>query len=87
MLAQDELGGLEVARRGGGWIDVDPVPGMFVCNLGDMLERLTNGRYRSTPHRVRNTSTRGRLSFPYFFDPSWDATVPVLPLAHETVER
>ena len=41
-----------------------------------MLERMTGGRYRSTPHRVRNTGARqGRLSFPFFFDPSWDAEV------------
>ena len=38
-----------------------------------MLERLTRGIYRSTPHRVINTSTRDRLSFPFFFDPSFDA--------------
>jgi len=50
-----------------------------VCNIGDMLDRMTGGRYRSTAHRVRNNSGRGRLSFPFFFDPGWDAEVkPVL---------
>jgi isopenicillin N synthase-like dioxygenase len=80
LLAQDDLGGLEVHTRDGSWMSVDPVPGVLVCNLGDMLERLTRGRYRSTPHRVRNTSDAHRFSYPYFFDPSWDATVPTLPL-------
>ena len=46
-----------------------------------MLDRLTDGRYRSTPHRVRNTSGRERLSFPFYMDPSWDAQVTPLPLA------
>ena len=45
-----------------------------------MLEKLTEGRYRSTPHRVQNISGRSRLSFPFFVDPSWDAEVVPLPL-------
>ncbi len=81
LLVQDGNDGLEVRRTDGAWIAVDPDPDVIVCNLGDMLERLTGGRYRSTPHRVRNLGARGRISLPYFFDPSWDATVPTLPLA------
>ncbi len=80
LLAQDGSGGLEVRSPGGDWIDVPAEPEVIVCNLGDMLDRLTEGRYRSTPHRVRNTTGRTRLSFPYFFDPSWDAVVTPLPL-------
>ncbi len=81
LLAQDRHGGLQVKGLDASWIDVRPEPGVLICNLGDMLERLTAGRYRSTPHRVRNTSSESRLSFPYFFDPTWDATVPTLPIA------
>jgi len=61
------------------WVEAPPLPDTFVCNIGDMLERLTNGWYRSTPHRVRNTSGRDRLSFPFFFDPDFSASVPPLP--------
>ncbi len=74
ILKQDEVGGLQV-KTGPRWIDAPPVPGSFVCNLGDMLDRLTRGYYRSTPHRVLNTSGRSRLSFPFFFDPGFDSTV------------
>ncbi len=80
LLAQDACGGLQVHTRDE-WIDVPAEPGALVCNIGDMLDRLTEGRYRSTPHRVRNLSGRDRLSFPFFFDPSWDARVVPLPLA------
>ena len=78
LLRQDESGGLEV-RTGDAWRQAPPVPESFVCNIGDMLERMTGGVYRSTPHRVRNTSGRSRLSFPFFFDPSWDARVEPVP--------
>src|SRR5690606_24941718 len=79
LLGQDGTGGLEV-RTPEGWIAVDPDPDLFVCNIGDMLERLTGGRYRSTPHRVRPPLERDRLSFPFFLDPSWDAVVDRLPI-------
>jgi isopenicillin N synthase-like dioxygenase len=74
LLLQDDVGGLQV-RTPAGWIEAPPIPGTVLCNLGDMLERMTRGLYRSTPHRARNTSHRERLSFPFFFDPDWDAEV------------
>ncbi len=78
LLAQDDCGGLQVHSRRG-WIDAPPIPGTLVCNLGDMLDRLTGGTYRSTPHRVRNASGRDRLSFPLFYDPGFDAEILPLP--------
>lgn len=78
IVGQDPVGGLQV-RSTQGWIDVAPDTDAFVCNLGDMLERMTGGRYRSTPHRVRNTGASSRLSFPFFFDPGWDADVRPVP--------
>ncbi|MEK6236605.1 MAG: hypothetical protein N2C14_18000, partial [Planctomycetales bacterium] len=74
ILKQDGSGGLQVKSRSE-WIDAPPIAGSFVCNIGDMLDRMTGGLYRSTPHRVRNESSGGRLSFPFFFDPNWDAEV------------
>jgi isopenicillin N synthase-like dioxygenase len=78
LLAQDHHGGLQV-HSGDAWIDVPADPYAFVVNIGDMLERMTRGGYRSNPHRVRNLSGADRLSFPLFLDPSWDATVTPLP--------
>jgi isopenicillin N synthase-like dioxygenase len=78
LLAQDDAGGLEVKSQRG-WIAASPIEGTLVCNIGDMLDRLTGGLYRSTPHRARNVSGRGRLSFPFFFDPGFDAEIEPLP--------
>jgi isopenicillin N synthase-like dioxygenase len=78
LLLQDSAGGLAV-HTPHGWVEAPPIPGTFVANIGDMLDRLTGGWYRSTPHRVRNVSGRDRLSYPFFFDPDFTAPVPPLP--------
>jgi isopenicillin N synthase-like dioxygenase len=78
LLAQDDSGGLQIATPAG-WIDAPPIPGTLVCNIGDMLDRMTGGWYKSTPHRVRNVSGHGRLSFPFFLDPGFGDEVPPLP--------
>lgn len=74
ILKQDEIGGLQVKSKGE-WIDAPPIENTFVCNIGDMLDKMTGGLYKSTPHRVRNTSGKSRFSFPFFFDPSFDAKI------------
>ena len=78
ILAQDEIGGLQVQTREGEWIDVPKLEGSFVVNAGDMLSRYTNGLLHSTPHRVINKSGKERFSCPFFFDPHTNAVVQPL---------
>jgi isopenicillin N synthase-like dioxygenase len=79
ILAQDRQGGLQVRPRDSDWIDAPPLSGSLVLNVGDMLERWTNGRFVSTPHRVINRSGGERYSIPYFFDTAMDAVIECLP--------
>ncbi len=79
ILAQDDVGGLEVQRVDGSWIEVPDLPGTFVLNIGDILARWTNEVFHSTPHRVVNpSSARDRYSVGMFFDPNMDAVVDCL---------
>lgn len=74
ILRQGKVAGLQVRSRSK-WIDAPPIPNSFICNIGDMLDRMTGGFYRSTPHRVLNVSGQSRMSFPFFFDPNFDVEV------------
>ena len=68
LLATDGRPGLEV-RRDGAWVPVATPPGGVIVQLGDMLARWTNDRYRSTPHRVVGSSDTDRYSIPFFVNP------------------
>ena len=73
ILAQDDVGGLQVLNRDRQWVEGTPIPGTFVINIGDLLQRLTNDRYLANLHRVVNTSGRERYSIPFFIDADFDA--------------
>lgn len=74
ILKQDNSGGLQINSKGE-WIDAPPIENTFICNIGDMLDKMTGGMYKSTAHRVLNTSGQNRMSFPFFFDPAFDAKI------------
>ncbi|KAI3495212.1 hypothetical protein L1887_37444 [Cichorium endivia] len=95
VLLQDDIGGLCV-RKGEGlspeneeWIEVPPIHGALVVNVGDMLQVLSNGRYKSAEHVVQNTSTKSRVSVPIFSSPLPVASIGPFPevVARDGVAR
>jgi len=75
VLCQDNTGGLQVQDINGDWIHAPPIEGTLVVNVGDLLSRWTAGEYKSTPHRVVNTSGRERLSLVLAFDPNPETSI------------
>jgi isopenicillin N synthase-like dioxygenase len=79
ILAQDDVGGLQLQDRAGEWLDVTPIAGSFICNIGELMSRWTNDRYAATKHRVVSASGRDRYSIPFFFHPNYDVRISCLP--------
>jgi isopenicillin N synthase-like dioxygenase len=83
LLLGAEEPGLEVLSRKGEWLPINPAPGTLVCNVGDMLQRLTNKYLRSTTHRVvnppRERASKARYSLPFFLHFNPDFLIKTLP--------
>ncbi|EPS74426.1 2-oxoglutarate-dependent dioxygenase, partial [Genlisea aurea] len=71
----DDITALQVRNSVGEWISAPPIPGTFVCNIGDMLKIFTNGIYGSTLHRVKNSSSKYRVCVAYFYEPNFECTM------------
>jgi isopenicillin N synthase-like dioxygenase len=78
LLSQDALGGLQVRNAAGVWIDVPPVPGSFVVNIGDLFAIWTNDLYLPSLHRALNTAEVPRISAPFFVYPQGTTMVECL---------
>ncbi|KAF2734284.1 Clavaminate synthase-like protein [Polyplosphaeria fusca] len=85
LLADPTPGALQVLLKDGQtWLNADPIPGAFVVNIGDMIQRWTNGLWKSTRHRVIHRGDGYRVSVPFFYEPNFDAMVKPL---QKCVER
>lgn len=69
LLHQDRTGGLEVLNAADQWIPAPYVPGSIVVNIGDLMAKVSGGRFVATYHRVRSSPGKSRYSVPFFFEP------------------
>ena len=74
LLPSSKERGLELLRKDGSWMAIEPVPGQLIVDTGDMFERLTNGRFPATTHRVMapQDADGPRYSMPFFIHPHPD---------------
>ncbi|KAK4492320.1 hypothetical protein RD792_003123 [Penstemon davidsonii] len=87
-LLQDDVGGLYVrANECDKWIHVEPVKGAFVVNIGDVLQIMSNDRYKSIEHRVLVSGSKNRVSVPIFVNPAPNASIGPLPEVLEAGEK
>ncbi|MBK1658398.1 isopenicillin N synthase family dioxygenase [Paracraurococcus ruber] len=82
--AEDKPGGLQVLNRAEQWVDVPIAPDSYIVNIGELMARWTNGRWKATLHRVVNppmdqAAASRRLSLVFFHNPNYDAPVAALP--------
>jgi isopenicillin N synthase-like dioxygenase len=93
LLAEPGSRGLQVRGGNGthpdnGWIDVPPLEGAFIVNIGELLEVATGGYLRATEHRVNLYGPEAeRISVPFFFNPRLDAQIPRLSLPDQLAAR
>ncbi|XP_059455959.1 probable 2-oxoglutarate-dependent dioxygenase At3g50210 [Corylus avellana] len=79
----DDITALQVRNLSGEWISAPPIPGTFVCNIGDMLKIYSNGLYDSTLHRVMNNSPRYRVCVAYFYETNFETAVEPLEICKQ----
>ncbi|KAF5726721.1 2-oxoglutarate and Fe(II)-dependent oxygenase superfamily protein [Tripterygium wilfordii] len=74
LLQSEGVTGLQVIKDGN-WVSVDPVPNAFVINLGDQIQVLSNGRYKSVHHRAMTNNRQSRISVAMFYRPNSDVVI------------
>ncbi|XVE54341.1 hypothetical protein DITRI_Ditri03aG0072400 [Diplodiscus trichospermus] len=78
LLYQGSVSGLQVYRDGAGWVAVEPVKGALVVNLGDLMQIISNGQFKSVLHRAMVNNSQHRVSMGYFYAPPKGAKVTPL---------